>query len=118
MGSWCRAMCLEWCQTRCKRRTRTAQPRAQAVKKHEVSQEFATVRAEVKALEASPSNIPAHMQDLRERLCAALASRADEELAMLGCAEGKLGVPAEGPLLRVANMLEAMQVLAGQEAKR
>ncbi len=46
--------------------------RALAVKKHEVSQEFATVRAEVKALEASPSNIPAHMQDLRERLCAAL----------------------------------------------
>jgi uncharacterized protein YPO0396 len=46
--------------------------RALAVKKHELSQEFATVRAEVKALEASPSNIPAHMQDLRERLCAAL----------------------------------------------
>lgn len=45
---------------------------ALAIKRHEVEQEFKAVREEVKALEASPSNIPAHMQELRERLCAAL----------------------------------------------
>lgn len=47
--------------------------RALAVKKHEVSQEFAAARAEVKVLEKSPSNIPSHLQELRERLCAALS---------------------------------------------
>jgi uncharacterized protein YPO0396 len=46
--------------------------RALAIQKHQVSQEFAMVRAEVKSLEASPSNIPSHMQELRERLCSAL----------------------------------------------
>lgn len=43
-----------------------------AMHKHQVEQGFVGVRAEIKVLEAHPSNIPEHLQSLRARLCSAL----------------------------------------------
>lgn len=56
--------------------------------KQRAERAFAEARAEVAALEANPSNIPAHLQALRARLCQAL-----------GLADGAL--PFAGELLQV-----------------
>ncbi len=40
--------------------------------KTQAEQALTAVRAEIRALESSPSNIPAHLQSLRDRLCEAL----------------------------------------------
>ncbi|MGB3748178.1 MAG: SbcC/MukB-like Walker B domain-containing protein [Rhodanobacter sp.] len=42
------------------------------MQKNEAARAFASARAEIAALEAHPSNIPAHLQALRSRLCAAV----------------------------------------------
>ncbi len=42
------------------------------LQKKQAETAFATARAEIAALEAHPSNIPAHLQALRSRLCAAV----------------------------------------------
>lgn len=58
------------------------------MQKNEAARAFASARAEVAALEAHPSNIPAHLQALRSRLCAAV-----------GLAESAL--PFAGELIQV-----------------
>lgn len=58
------------------------------MRKQEAETAFASARAEIAALEAHPSSIPAHLQDLRSRLCAAV-----------GLAESAL--PFVGELLQV-----------------
>lgn len=74
---------------------------ALAVTKRDQELEFAALRAEIKALESSSSNIPSHMQELRARLCTALSLplakvpfvgellqvKADEQSAWAGAAE-------------------------------
>ncbi len=42
------------------------------MQKRQAESDFARARAEIKALEAHPSNIPEHLQALRARLCSAL----------------------------------------------
>ncbi|MGA0586912.1 ATP-binding protein [Dyella sp. KRB-257] len=51
--------------------------------KRQAEDAFASARAEIAALEAHPSNIPAHLQALRRRLCAALGL-ADSALPFAG----------------------------------
>ncbi len=51
--------------------------------KKQAEEAFASARAEIAALEAHPSNIPAHLQALRGRLCAALGL-ADSALPFAG----------------------------------
>ena len=43
-----------------------------SMQKNEAAHAFTSARAEIAALEAHPSNIPAHLQALRSRLCAAV----------------------------------------------
>ncbi len=53
------------------------------MQKKQAEDAFASARAEIAALEAHPSNIPAHLQALRSRLCAAL-DLADAALPFAG----------------------------------
>lgn len=56
---------------------------ALGTQKHDAEKDFTRVRAEIAALEANPSNIPAHLQELRRRLCAA-TGLADTALPFAG----------------------------------